>query len=302
MELKQLRGDRNEAVAYLAEALSGLYDGRPEPSPIVGGRKAGFTRLNVFNVADYQARRNDVGPSAGASGLSPYIRHGCVSLRDAKRYAVETIGANRATKFLQELAWRQFWQLQWERYGDQIFANMEEPKVPLGTGDVPVDVLEERTRLNCIDTTSRALHSDGYVINHARMWMAAYLVHHRKVSWQAGTDWFYQYLLDGDPASNALSWQWVASTFSHKPYFFNRDNVEKYSKNPTTGETYCTHCYAAKTSTCPFDFSYSELGKRLFGQDYDQDNGYTGRRGQERGGGSGRNARGGVASPRPFKG
>lgn len=276
MELKQIHEDRAAAAAYLADALQGLYAGAPSPAPLVGGREAGMTRLRVFNVADYQARRNDVGPRAGASQLSPYIRHGCVSLRDAKRFALETIGASRATKFIQELAWRQFWQLQWERDGDHIFSDMETPKVPLGDEDeIPEDVLNADTGLNCMNSVSRSLHETGYVFNHGRMWMASYLVHHRKVRWQTGADWFYQYLLDGDPASNVLSWQWVASTFSHKPYIFNRENVEKYSRDPETGETFCTHCPAAHNGTCPFDFSYTELGQRLFGRSYDGDNGYA---------------------------
>jgi deoxyribodipyrimidine photo-lyase len=60
------------------------------------------------------------------------------------------------------------------------------------------------------------------------MYLAAYIVHWRRVRWQAGARWFLQHLLDGDPASNNLSWQWIASTFSNKPYIFNLENVAKY--------------------------------------------------------------------------
>jgi deoxyribodipyrimidine photo-lyase len=65
--------------------------------------------------------------------------------------------------------------------------------------------------------------------NHARMWLASYVVHLRKVHWRAGADWLYSHLLDGDLASNHLSWQWVAGTGSHKPYLFNADNVARYA-------------------------------------------------------------------------
>ncbi len=272
VELKQLRGNRTETVAYLAEALTGLYAGDPEPSPLVGGRSAGLQRLRVFNVAQYQSDRNDVGPTAGASRLAPYLRHGCLSLAEAKRDAVEKIGADAATKWIQELAWRQFWQLQYARYGSRIFSPMEEPKVPLGAGDVdtpiPDDILHAETGLNCMDISLRSLYDTGYMFNHARMWFAAWFVHFRKKPWQAGAKLFYRFLLCGDPASNTLSWQWVASTFSHKPYFFNRGNVEKYSRDPATGSTYCTDCPAAKSRTCPFDATYETLGRRLFGDAY----------------------------------
>ena len=65
--------------------------------------------------------------------------------------------------------------------------------------------------------------------NHARMWLASYVVHVRKVHWRAGADWLYAHLLDGDLASNHLSWQWVAGTGSHKPYLFNAENVARYA-------------------------------------------------------------------------
>jgi deoxyribodipyrimidine photo-lyase len=62
-------------------------------------------------------------------------------------------------------------------------------------------------------------------------------------------------LLDGDLASNHLSWQWVASTFSHKAYFFNRENLERY-----TDAEYCQRCQAV----CPFEGSYETLAQRWF--------------------------------------
>ena len=75
----------------------------------------------------------------------------------------------------------------------------------------------------------RTLYSTGYLHNHARMWLASYVVHVRKVHWRIGADWLYGHLIDGDLASNHLSWQWVAGTGSHKPYLFNADNVARYA-------------------------------------------------------------------------
>jgi deoxyribodipyrimidine photo-lyase len=51
----------------------------------------------------------------------------------------------------------------------------------------------------------------------------------RKVHWRAGADWMLAHLLDGDLASNHLSWQWCAATFSSKPYLFNAENVARYA-------------------------------------------------------------------------
>jgi deoxyribodipyrimidine photo-lyase len=95
--------------------------------------------------------------------------------------------------------------------------------------------------------------------NHARMWVAAYLQHWRMVDWRDGATLFYRHLLDGDPASNKLSWQWVGSTFSHKPYIFNRRNVERFS-----GGAFCARCPLAADG-CPFDADYDDLARQLFG-------------------------------------
>jgi deoxyribodipyrimidine photo-lyase len=64
------------------------------------------------------------------------------------------------------------------------------------------------------------------------MWLASYVVHVRKVDWRIAADWLYGHLLDGDLASNHLSWQWVAGTGSSKPYLFNADNVARYAPAP----------------------------------------------------------------------
>jgi deoxyribodipyrimidine photo-lyase len=64
------------------------------------------------------------------------------------------------------------------------------------------------------------------------MWLASYLVHLRRVHWRAGADWLVAHLLDGDIASNHLSWQWVAGTGSTKPYLFNADNVARFASAP----------------------------------------------------------------------
>jgi deoxyribodipyrimidine photo-lyase len=66
------------------------------------------------------------------------------------------------------------------------------------------------------------LYATGYLHNHARLWLASYLVHLRKVHWRVGADWMYSHLLDGDMASNYLSWQWVSSTGSNKALFVQR--------------------------------------------------------------------------------
>ncbi len=112
------------------------------------------------------------------------------------------------------------------------------------------------TGLPCADAWVTHLVMDGWLHNHERLWFAAYLVHWRGVDWRAGYAFFREHLLDGDIANNALSWQWVASTFSNKPYFMNQENIEKYSAG-----LWCRTCRVH----CPFRADYATLETRLFG-------------------------------------
>ena len=165
-------------------------------------------------------------------------------------------------KLINELGWRDYWQRLWRQLGDGIWLDRE----PLKTGhppgayapELPADLSAAATGLACIDGFAAELIDTGWLHNHARMWLAAYVVHWRRVRWQAGARWFLQHLLDGDPASNNLSWQWVASSFSTKPYIFNRANLERFSSG-----RYCAVCPRA-TAGCPFQGGYEALQERLF--------------------------------------
>ena len=94
---------------------------------------------------------------------------------------------------------------------------------------MPADIQTGSTGIAVIDQSAQQLVQTGYLHNHARMWLASYIVHIRKVHWRVGAAWMYGHLLDGDLASNTLSWQWVAGTGSSKPYVFNAENVTKYA-------------------------------------------------------------------------
>ncbi|NCY03656.1 MAG: hypothetical protein EBX36_12310, partial [Planctomycetia bacterium] len=86
----------------------------------------------------------------------------------------------------------------------------------------------------------------------------SWLVHTRGVGWRAGADWFLTHLIDGDPASNHLSWQWVAGTFSAKPYLFDRENLETF-----TGAVHCGPCPIR--GACPVEGPVEALAARWFG-------------------------------------
>ena len=254
-------GDREDLVAYLAGEFPEAYERSPEVSPIKGGRRAAEERLAAMSPQRYSKTRNRLG--GAVTVLSPYIRHGVVGVREVRDAVLERAGW-AGEKLVQEVGWHDYFQRVYRRIGAGVWEDREEWKTGLApdeyADEMPEDLLEERTGLACMDGFARDLHETGYLHNHARLWTAAYVIHHRRVKWQAGAAWFLRHLLDGDPASNNLSWQWVASTFSSKPYFFDRDNLER-----NTDGAYCRSCSLARGG-CPFDARMEDLQEGLFPQ------------------------------------
>jgi deoxyribodipyrimidine photo-lyase len=227
-----------------------------------GGRAAALARLATIDPLAYARTRNHVG--GDVTRLSPWLRHGVLSLAEVRDAALARVRRPEdAAKLISELGWRDYWQQVYAAVGNRIRQPLETPAQPSRmppVARVPQDVLAAQTGLQCVDAFVRKLHGTGWLHNHERMWLASWLVHVRGVQWQAGADWFLSHLLDGDPASNHLSWQWVAGTFSAKPYLFNRENLETF-----TSGVHCQPC--GLRANCPLDSSYEALGARCFATD-----------------------------------
>ena len=185
--------------------------------------------MSAVRPAAYASSRNFI--DGAVTGLSPYITHSLLSLSDVLTAVNDTHALNVQHKFVFELGWRDYFRHVWKHRGDGILASLHDGLLPdAGYASVlPQDIRNACTGVPAIDTAVRSLYATGMLHNHARMWLASYVVHLRKVHWRAGADWLYGHLLDGDLASNHLSWQWVAGTGSRKPYLFNADNVARYA-------------------------------------------------------------------------
>lgn len=252
--------DRDDLITYLQAQFPDAAAIDDRIAPIRGGRAAADERLRQIDPQRYGRTRNQL--TGAVTRLSPYLRYGILSLAEVRDVVISTARElEPIAKLVNELAWRDYWQRLYAQLGAGIWHDQEPYKTGLNSkqyaADLPDDVRNGTTGLVCIDSFSRELRTTGYLHNHARMWLAAYLVHWRRVRWQAGARWFLQHLLDGDPASNNMSWQWIASTFSHKPYFFNRENLER-----STDGVYCRQC--PLYGHCDFEGSYSEIEADLF--------------------------------------
>jgi deoxyribodipyrimidine photo-lyase len=193
---------------------------------------AAQARIAAVQPAAYARTRNTLG--GAVSGLSPYITHGFVSLAEVLAGVATRQTLDVQHKFVYELGWRAYFRHVWRHRGDGILQSLHQGPLPDGAyaRELPADIRQACTGVPVVDEAVRTLYATGMLHNHARMWLASYVVHVRKVHWRAGADWLYGHLLDGDLASNHLSWQWVAGTGSSKPYLFNADNVARYAPAP----------------------------------------------------------------------
>jgi deoxyribodipyrimidine photo-lyase len=80
-----------------------------------------------------------------------------------------------------------------------------------------------------MDQFAGQLLQTGYLHNHARMWWASFWIHAERLPWELGAAHFFEHLIDADPASNTLSWRWVAGLQTPgKTYIVRLSNLEKY--------------------------------------------------------------------------
>ncbi len=191
--------------------------------------EAALARVRAVDATHYAQTRNHL--NGAVSELSPYLTHGLLRLPQAVSELPAGLDLPIGHKWLVELGWREFFRHAWGYAGDAILSSMR-PGVLAESAYAPVlpsDVIEGRTGVPAIDLAVHTLYTHGMLHNHARMWLASYLIHVRRVHWRTGADWMVAHLIDGDLASNHLSWQWIAGTFSIKPYLFNADNVARFA-------------------------------------------------------------------------
>ncbi len=151
-----------------------------------------------------------------------------------------------AEKFIQEVCWRTYWKgwlemrpQVWSRYQAELGRLQCELHENESLAQRHERAIAGHTGIECLDCWSEELVTTGYLHNHARMWFASIWIFTLDLPWQLGADFFFRHLLDGDPASNTLSWRWVAGLQTRgKHYLARPDNIEKYSGGrfaPVTG-------------------------------------------------------------------
>jgi deoxyribodipyrimidine photo-lyase len=165
------------------------------------------------------------------------LRHRLLTEREVVRAAVAAHGPAGAESFVQEVVWRTYFKGYLEnrpalcsRYLRELRAELDRSSQDPDLAERLRRAVEGETGIECFDTWTRELVELGYLHNHARMWYASIWVHTLGLPWQIGADFFLRHLLDGDPASNLLSWRWVCGLHTRgKQYLARASNIRKFT-------------------------------------------------------------------------
>jgi deoxyribodipyrimidine photo-lyase len=178
-------------------------------------------------LKDYAAER-DILAHGAASRLSANLRFGEISPRRIA-HIVETAAAAKsalgdaAEKYLAELGWRDFATALLDAHPDLAARPLrpESERFPWRHDENGFDAWTHgHTGYPIVDAGMRQLWRTGYLPNRARLIVASFLVKHLLIDWRHGEEWFWDTLVDADPANNPLNWQWVAGVgVDSAPYF-----------------------------------------------------------------------------------
>lgn len=208
-------------------------------------RAAGLRRLYAFvdsaGVRYSTSRNFDFGPErrSNVSTLSPYLRHRLLLEQEVLDATLRQHNLAAASKFVQEIFWRAYfkgWLEQhpsvWVDYRRALSRDLRSLETNGGLLDRYSTAVGGKTGIDCFDAWVEELVDTGYLHNHARMWFASIWVYTLQLPWQLGADFFYRHLLDGDPASNTLSWRWVCGLHTRgKTYLARVSNIMNYTDN-----------------------------------------------------------------------
>ena len=192
------------------------------------GEEVARDRLAAFverRIGAYAEARDLPGQDA-TSHLAENLTLGEIGVRSiwAAGWRAHEEGRAGAETFVKELVWREFahqlayhtphivernWKAEWDSF-------------PWAGGDsTEAEAWRRgRTGIAFVDAAMRELYVTGTMHNRGRMIVASFLTKHLMTHWKVGMDWFAECLIDWDPASNAMGWQWAAGSGPDAaPYF-----------------------------------------------------------------------------------
>ena len=234
--------------------------GTPAFSPT---RASALARMAEFmpDAGRYAADRNFVRPGhPNISRLSPWVQKRLLLEEEVSDAARARWPFEAVEKFVQEVYWRTYWK-GWLEQRPEAWSRWVEavPRLRDALSAEQRSTLEAalagRTGIAGFDDWAQELVATGYLHNHARMWFASIWIFTLKLPWELGAAFFYEHLLDGDVASNTLSWRWVAGLQTPgKTYVAKGDNIAFYTEGEHAPQ-------ARQLASAPFAITEEPLPK-----------------------------------------
>lgn len=184
-------------------------------------------QIHKIDPIAYGKTRNYI--NGANTKLSPYISRGVISTKQIAQIILSKgYKPSEIESFLKELTWRDYFQQVWLALGQNINKDIKQTQPGVKNFEIAEALTMASTGISAIDNGIIQLKRNGYLHNHIRMYVASIACNIAKNHWLKPAKWMYYYLLDADWASNALSWQWTAASFSNKKYYANQENINKY--------------------------------------------------------------------------
>ncbi|MGI9353540.1 MAG: cryptochrome/photolyase family protein [Rhizobiaceae bacterium] len=192
------------------------------------GEKAAHEAADVFfsdNLDDYDTMRDQPGPDR-TSRVSPHLRFGEISPHTLWHGAWDgcrSAGKSARVTWVKELIWREFSYHLLQEWPNLHAENFKEKfdGFPWKKNDKALKAWQKgQTGYPIVDAGMRQLWQTGWMHNRVRMIVASFLIKHLLIDWREGEQWFWDTLVDGDPASNPAQWQWVAGSGADAAPFF----------------------------------------------------------------------------------
>ena len=198
-------------------------------------REGALKRLDDFienEIINYNYKRNfDFGPAErkNVSCLSPYITHRLITEFETIEKVLKKRPYQKVEKYIQEIFWRVYWK-GWLELRPKVWTDFLEDLKNIKDDEKILEAINGKTEIACFNDWVKELKEFNYLHNHTRMWFASIWIFTLKLPWQKGAEFFLKYLLDGDAASNTLSWRWVGGLQTKgKNYSAQSWNIEKFT-------------------------------------------------------------------------
>ena len=197
-------------------------------------REKALEALEIFvnnDIVNYSSKRNyDFGPSnrKNVSCLSPYISHRLINEYEISKKILSKHPYQTVEKYIQEIYWRVYWK-GWLELRPKVWSDFTEDLNTIEESENYKLAINGQTKIKFFNDWVEEIKEYNYLHNHTRMWFASIWIFTLGLPWQKGAEFFMSHLLDGDAATNTLSWRWVAGLQTKgKHYLAQSWNISKF--------------------------------------------------------------------------